>query len=66
VLDEQAAPWLGHDHATLLDAFVIGGSGHDIAAVYVGGKRLVDHGSTQNAETAAREFADAVARLNRA
>jgi formimidoylglutamate deiminase len=64
VLDEQAEPWLGHGHATLLDAFVIGGSCHDIAAVYVGGKRLVDHGAIKGGETAGREFAKVVARLN--
>ena len=66
VLDEQAAPWYGHEHATLLDAFVIGGSRHDIAAVYVGGKLLVDHGAVKDQDKAGREFAKVVARLNQA
>ncbi|MGH8378426.1 MAG: formimidoylglutamate deiminase [Gammaproteobacteria bacterium] len=64
VLDEQASPWLGHDLDTLLDAFIIGGSRHDIAQVYVGGKRVVDHGAVKDAETSAREFANVVSRLS--
>jgi len=64
VLDEQGSPWLGHDINTLLDALIIGGSRHDIAAVYVGGKRLVDHGMATGAEISAREFARVVAGLN--
>ncbi|MGH8398019.1 MAG: formimidoylglutamate deiminase [Gammaproteobacteria bacterium] len=65
VLDEQASPWLGHDLDTLLDAFIIGGSRHDVAQVYVGGKRVVDHGNVKDAETSARDFANVVSRLNR-
>lgn len=64
VLDEQAAPWLGHSINTLLDAFIIGGSRHDIAAVYVGGKRLVDHGVAIGAQTSAQEFGQVVKRFN--
>ncbi|MGH8283423.1 MAG: formimidoylglutamate deiminase [Gammaproteobacteria bacterium] len=64
VLDEQGSPWLGHDLDTLLDAFVIGGSRHDIAQVYVGGKRVVDHGAAKGAETSAREFSKIVSRLS--
>ncbi|MDE2196419.1 MAG: formimidoylglutamate deiminase [Gammaproteobacteria bacterium] len=64
VLDEQASPWLGHDAATLLDAFIIGGSRHDIGAVYVGGRRRVDHGAVSGAEDSANKFAQVVARLN--
>lgn len=63
VLDEQASPWLGHDLDTLLDAFIIGGSRYDIAQVYVGGRRVVDHGEANGAGTSAREFTSAVARL---
>jgi formimidoylglutamate deiminase len=65
VLDEQAAPWRGHTIKTLLDAFIIGGSRQDIAAVYVGGKRLVDHGMAYGAQDSAREFERVVARLNK-
>ncbi|MGH8370501.1 MAG: amidohydrolase family protein, partial [Gammaproteobacteria bacterium] len=64
VLDEQASPWLGHDISTLLDAFVIAGSHHDIAAVYVGGRRLVEHGSVSGDERSAQVFARTVSRLN--
>ncbi|MGH8307630.1 MAG: formimidoylglutamate deiminase [Gammaproteobacteria bacterium] len=64
VLDEQASPWLGHDLDTLLDAFIIGGSRQDIAQVYVGGKRMVDHGVVKDAETSAREFSKVVSRLS--
>ncbi|HVA55761.1 MAG TPA: formimidoylglutamate deiminase [Gammaproteobacteria bacterium] len=63
VLDEQAAPWRGHAIDTLLDALIIGGSRHDISAVYVGGKRLVDHGVATGAQASAREFGQVVARL---
>lgn len=66
VLDEQAAPWLGHGAETLLDAWVIGGSHHDIAAAYVGGRRVVDHGEAVGAEESRRVFAGAVRRLNQA
>ncbi|MGH8373425.1 MAG: formimidoylglutamate deiminase [Gammaproteobacteria bacterium] len=64
VLDEQASPWLGHDIATLLDAFVIGGSRQDIAAVYVGGHRIVDHGAVKEDTRSAQMFARTVSRLN--
>ncbi|MGA9853842.1 MAG: formimidoylglutamate deiminase [Gammaproteobacteria bacterium] len=64
VLDEQAAPWLGHSIETLLDALIIGGSRHDIAAVYVGGKRLVDHGMASGAQDSAHEFERLIARLS--
>ena len=64
VLDEQGSPWLGHDINTVLDALIIGGSRQDIAAVYVGGQRLVDHGMATGAEISTREFARAVAGLN--
>lgn len=63
VLDEQGAPWLGHDVASVLDALVIAGSHHDIAAVYVGGRRVVDHGSVKDAERSAQSFARTVSRL---
>ena len=64
VLDEHADPWCGHGIDTLLDALIIGGSHHDIASVYVGGKRRVDHGVATGAQASAREFERVVARLN--
>jgi formimidoylglutamate deiminase len=64
VLDEQSSPWLGHDVATLLDAFIIGGSRQNIAAVYVGGRRIVDHGAVKDAARSAQVFARTVSRLN--
>lgn len=66
VLDEQAAPWLGHGAGTLLDAFIVGGSRHDVAAVYVGGRRLVDHGEVKGGAESRRAFANTVRRLNEA
>ena len=63
VLDQDAPPWLGHDVDTLLDAFIIGGSRHDIAQVYVGGRCMVDHGVAKDADTSAREFARVVMHL---
>lgn len=44
VFDEDAAPFLGHGPESLCDALLINGSAADIAGVYVGGARLVDHG----------------------
>lgn len=64
VLDEHAAPWLGHGPDTLLDALIVGGSRADIATVYVGGKRVVDHGAIAGEESGTREFAATVAQLN--
>lgn len=64
VLDEHTAPWLGHGPDTLLDALLVGGSRADLAAVYVGGKRIVDHGAIAGDESGTREFAATVARLN--
>jgi len=64
VLDEQASPWLGHDAETVLDAFIIGASRRDIAQVYVGGRRIMDHGVVAGEEASNREFAQVVARLN--
>lgn len=64
VLDEQAAPWLGHGPDTMLDALIIGGSRQDIAQVYVGGKLKVDHGEIHGAEPSRREFAAVVRRLH--
>lgn len=66
VLDEQAAPWLGQGAETLLDAFIVGGSRHDIAAVYVGGQRIVDHGEVKGGAASRQAFANAVRRLNEA
>ena len=63
VLDQHASPWLGHDADTLLDAFIIGGSRHDIAQVYVGGRCVVAHGVAKEADMSAREFARVVMRL---
>jgi formimidoylglutamate deiminase len=66
VLDAHAAPLRGHDVNTLMDALLIGGSRADIAAVYVGGKRLVEHGDISGSEAGAREFARTMLRLNTA
>lgn len=44
VFDENAAPFLGHTDNSLLDALLINGSARDIAAVYVGGQRVIEHG----------------------
>jgi formimidoylglutamate deiminase len=64
VLDEQASPWRGHDISTLLDALIVAGSHHDIAAVYVGGRRVVDHGAVKGDDHSAQTFARTVSRLH--
>lgn len=45
VLDGDAPVFAGHDPETALDAWLIGGTNADIAAVLVAGERRVEHGS---------------------
>lgn len=44
VFEENAVPFLGHSERSLVDALLINGSARDIAAVYVGGRRVIEHG----------------------
>jgi formimidoylglutamate deiminase len=44
VLDAEAASLAGHQVETAADAWLVGGDAGDIAAVYTGGRRVVDHG----------------------
>jgi cytosine/adenosine deaminase-related metal-dependent hydrolase len=64
VLERHVPPLLGHDIATCLDALIIGGSRHDLAKVYVGGKLKVERGAALAAGESAREFAQIMLRLN--
>ena len=64
VLDPHSAALRGHEVDTLLDALVIGGSRHDIAAVYVGGERRVERGECEGGVLSASEFTRTVLRLN--
>jgi len=54
ILDEASPHLAGHEPATALDAWVVGGGNDDIAAVYVAGSRVVDHGRVEG-ETQARD-----------
>ncbi|MFV1987125.1 MAG: formimidoylglutamate deiminase [Gemmatimonadota bacterium] len=44
VLDGDSATFAGHAPETAVDAWLVGGDDNDIAAVYAGGRRVVDHG----------------------
>lgn len=61
--DESAAPLLGHGPDTLLDALLINGSAHDIAAVYVGGRRVIEQGRHPDDARIRREFAAVMHRI---
>lgn len=63
VLEADGDPWLGHGPRTALDAFVLGGSRHDVAAVYVSGERVAEGGEARGAPDARAGFATVVERL---
>jgi formimidoylglutamate deiminase len=63
VLDEASTALAGHDSTTLLDALLIGGGRRDIASVYVGGEKRVDHDELVGASDPRHEFDSTVARL---
>jgi formimidoylglutamate deiminase len=63
VLDADAAPWAGQPAAQIPDALIIGGSRHDIAAIYAAGERLVESGVIRDAAAIRSAFADVVRRL---
>ena len=50
VLEPGASALLGHPPDNWLDALLVGGSRHDIGAVYVGGKRRVERGEWMDRE----------------
>ena len=64
VLDPHSAALRGHEVDTLLDALVIGGSRHDLAAVYVDGVRRVERGECEGGTVSASEFTRTVLKLN--
>jgi len=64
VLRREAPALRGHDVDTLMDALIIGGSRADISDVYVGGERRVHAGVCHGQEQSARDFDEAVKRLN--
>lgn len=54
VLDGESPALAGHDPETALDAWIIGGSSADIAAVYVAGRRRAGRGDASDPETVRR------------
>ncbi len=46
VIDERAAALAGHTAATALDALIVNGSGRDVAATFVGGRRTTSAASS--------------------
>lgn len=64
VLDEASPVLAGHEPETAVDAWLVGGGDDDIAAVYVAGTRLVDHGVVECEDETRAAFAHAMRRLN--
>lgn len=62
VLDPEAPALAGHAPETALDAWLVGGDGDAIAAVYVGGDRRVNAGSVAGEDEIRRAFAETVRR----
>lgn len=63
VLQADGAPWVGHGPRSALDAFVLGGSRHDVAAVYVGGERVAEGGRRRESSEARAGFRAVVERF---
>lgn len=63
ILRRDSGPLAGHDPETALDAWLVGGDSTDIAAVYVAGRRVVDHGSTPREDEIRAAFARTVREL---
>jgi len=64
VLDEASPVLAGHEPETALDGWLVGGGNEDIAAVYVAGTRLVDHGCVGGEGQALDAFAAVMGRLS--
>lgn len=63
VIEAGSDALAGHDMATALDALVINGSRHDVADVYVGGRRVVEAGEHPRQSKARADFHATVKRL---
>lgn len=63
VFDENTAPLDGHTIATALDALLINASARDIAAVYVQGKRVIEHGQHELDNDIRRDFDTCVKKI---
>lgn len=60
VLDPDGPSLLGHGPESALDAWLVGGDGRDIEAVYVAGERRVSHGAVTDEEEIQAGFAAAM------
>lgn len=65
VLSARGKPWCGLPPARWLDAWLTGGSRADIAAVFVGGERIVTDGRHRRADAYAAAFSSAMTALAR-
>ncbi len=64
VLDGDSATFAGHSPETAVDAWLVGGGSDDIAAVYVGGRKVVDHGIGENDDDVHAAFTRTMRALN--
>ena len=63
VLEADASPWLGQPPEQIPDALLVGGSRADLAAVYVAGQRVAEHGVTKDHADIRTGFGAVVRRL---
>ena len=66
VMDEEGPSLLGHGPETAIDAWLVGGDARDLASVYVGGRRVVDHGEIEAGGDIRGEFGAVMRRLGAA
>lgn len=64
VLDRDAPALSGHGVETAADAWLVGGDAGDIAAVYVGGRRVVDHGVGESDHETSAAFSKTMRRFH--
>jgi formimidoylglutamate deiminase len=63
VLDGESPTFAGHDPETALDAWLVGGDASDLAATYVAGRRVVDHGVSESDADARARFVSVMKKL---
>ncbi len=63
VLDKDSAVLAPLEGGRALDAFITAGSAQDIAAVYVGGRRVVEHGAHERGSVTDHDYGATIRRL---
>jgi formiminoglutamate deiminase len=63
VLDGESPTFAGHEPESALDAWLVGGDAGDLAATYVAGRRVVDHGVSESDADAHARFSAVMKKL---